>query len=90
MPVAEMVTNDHSALKIRAFLEKFKRDDGKVFNNKNVIPQQITTDYSKAIILAIIREFNNESLVMFLKRAYRLLHKNGTEEDFVLTIPHVG
>jgi hypothetical protein len=34
IPVAEMVTNDHSALNIRGFLEKVKRDGGKVFNGK--------------------------------------------------------
>ncbi len=90
IPVAEMITNDHSALNIRGFLEKFKRDDGKVFSGKDVIPRQITTDYSKAIILAVLREFNNESLLLFFTRAYRLLRKEGTSEDFKLTIPHVG
>ena len=90
VPVAEMITNDHSAINIRGFLEKFKRDDGRVFNGKEVIPRQITTDYSKAIILAVLREFNNESLLLFFTRAYRLLRKEGTGEDFKLTIPHVG
>ena len=33
-----MVTNDHSALNIHGFLEKFKRDDEKVFNGKHIIP----------------------------------------------------
>ena len=89
IPVAEMITNDHSAMNIRAFLEKFKRDDGKVFG-KDVIPRQVTTDYSKAIILAILREFNNESLLLFFNRAHRLLRREGTEEDLKLTTPHVG
>mgnify|MGYP002803810279 CR=1 FL=1 len=90
IPVAEMVTNDHSALKIRGFLEKLKRDDGKVFHGKDVTPHQITTDYSKAIILAVLREFNNESLTSFFTRAYRLMRREGTDEDVKLTIPHVG
>ena len=88
IPAAEMITNDHSAMNIRAFLEKFKRDEGKVFG-KDVIPRQVTTDYSKAIILAILQEFNNKSLLLFFNRAHRLLRR-GTEEDFKLTIPHVG
>ena len=29
IPVAEMITNDHSALNIRRFIEKFKRNDRK-------------------------------------------------------------
>jgi hypothetical protein len=67
--VAEMVTNDHSALNIRGFLEKFKRDGGKVFNGKELIPRRITTDYSKAIILAVLREFSNESLLLFCNKS---------------------
>ena len=89
IPVAEMITNNHSAMNIRGFLEKFKGDDAKVFG-RDVIPRQVTTDYSKAIILAILREFNNESLLLFLNRAHRLLCREGTSEDLKLTTPHVG
>ncbi len=72
IPVAEMRMNNHSALNIREFLEKFKRDDRKVFSGKDVIPRQITTDYSKAIIFAVLREFNNESLLLFFTRATKV------------------
>ena len=34
LPIAEMVTSDHSAPNIRTFLERFKRDESKVFNGR--------------------------------------------------------
>ena len=38
LPIAEMVTSDHSAHKICTFLERFKRDESKVFNGRVTIP----------------------------------------------------
>lgn len=40
--------------------------------------------------MAILREFNNESLHNYFARALRLLNKEGKNEDYKLTIPHVG
>ena len=76
LPVAEMVTNDHTAPNIRTFLERFKRNEAKIFNGRQAMPRQVNTDYSKAIILAVLREFNNESLEAFLARAFPLLTKD--------------
>ena len=41
-------------------------------------------------MLAVLREFNNESLRDFFERAFRILNKKGLENDFSLTVPHVG
>ena len=34
MPVAEMITNDHSAPSIHTFIEQFRRDEGVIFKGK--------------------------------------------------------
>ena len=39
--------------------------------------------------MAVLREFNNESLCVFFQRAFRILNKNGLENDFSLAVPHV-
>ena len=90
LPVTEMLTNDHSASSIRAFVERFKRDESNIFKGKVTTPRQVNTDYSKAIILAVLKEFNGESLNDFLNRACRLLRKEANEVDYHLMVPHVG
>ena len=64
LPVAE-ITSDNSAPSIRAFVERFRRDESKLFNGKATMTRQVNTDYSRAITLAVLREFN-EPLEMFL------------------------
>ena len=43
MPVAEMITNYHSAPSIRTFIERFRRDEGAIFKGKPQIPSQMNT-----------------------------------------------
>ena len=90
LPVAEMVTSDQSAGNIRTFIEKFRRDESCLYNGHMSGPRQINTDYSRAILLAVLKEFNNETMVNFLARAFRIVNRRGLETDFTLTILHVG
>ena len=90
MPVAEMITNDHSAPSIRVFIERFRRDESKIFKGRQQIPLQMNTDYSKAIILAALKEFNCESLQDFLIRVFKILQMEASNEDFKFMVPHVG
>ena len=50
----------------------------------------MNTDYSKAIILAALRELNGESLEQFLIRVFRILKKNASTEDLQFMVLHVG
>jgi ubiquitin C-terminal hydrolase len=88
--VAEMLTSDQSTGNIRFFIERFRREESRIFNGRLTAPRQLNTDYSRAILLAVLKEFNNETLQTFFQRAFRILHKRGSEQDFELTIPHVG
>ena len=90
LPVAEMVTSDQSAGNIRAFFERFRRDESRLYSAHMSMPRQINTDYSRAIQLAMLKEFNNETMVDFLARAFRIVTRSGSKTDLMLTIPHVG
>ena len=90
LPVAEMVTSDQSAGNIRAFIERFQRDESRLYSGHMSMPRQINTDYSRAILLAMLKEFNNETMVDFLARAVRIVTRSGSKTDLMLTIPHVG
>ena len=90
VPVAEMVTSDQSTGNIRTFLERFRRDESRIYSGRLTSPRQLNTDYSRAILLAVLKEFNNETMETFLQRAFRILTKRGSKKDFELTIPHVG
>ena len=90
LPVAEMVTSDQSAGNIRTLIERFRRDKSRLYNDHMSGPRQINTDSSQAILLAVLKEFNNETMVNFLARAFRIVNRRGLETDFTLTIPHVG
>ena len=90
VPVAEMITTDQRACNIRMFLDNFRRDECKTFTGQITSQRQLNCDYSRAILLAVLREFNNENLCDFFERAFRILNKFGLEKDFTLTIPHVG
>ena len=90
VPVAEMITNDHSSGNIGSFIKRFRRDESRIYNGRLTSPRQVNIDYSRAILLAVLKEFNNETLETFFQRAYRILNQKGTKSDFELTIPHVG
>ena len=90
VPVAEMITTDQRACNIRTFLDNFRQDESKTFSGRITSPRQLNCDYSRAILLAVLREFNNENLSNFFERAFRILNMNGLQKDFTLTIPHIG
>ena len=55
LPVVEMVTNDQSAGNIRAFIKRFRRDESCLYNGQMSFPRQVNTDYSGAILLAVLK-----------------------------------
>ena len=75
---------------IHTFIEQFRRDEGVIFKGKLHTPHQFNTDYSKAIILAALRELNGKSLEQFLIRVFRILKKNASTEDLQFMVLHVG
>ena len=90
LPIAEMITSDHSATNIRAFLERLKRDESRVFNGRVTMPRQVNTDYSKAIILAVLRELNDETIEAFLNRSFRIVNKKADKQELTKMNPHIG
>ena len=64
--VAEMITSDQSLGNICTFIEKFRHDKSRIYNGRLTSPRQLNTDYSRAILLAMLKKFNNETLETFL------------------------
>jgi hypothetical protein len=88
--VPEMIMSDHSSGNICAFIERFGRDESRIYSGWLTSPRQLNTDYSRAILLAVLKEFNNETLETFLQRAFRIMNRRGMTRDYELTIPHAG
>ncbi len=65
VPVAEMVTSNQSTGNIRTFLERFWRDESRIYSGQLTSPRQLNTHYSRAILLVVLKEFNNETLKTF-------------------------
>ena len=80
VPVAEMISNDHTVPSILHFLNKFKhaltKRKGKVAN-----PKRIETDYSFPMINSVLLCFNNESIGKYLCRAWNVLNFTYTKKQ---------
>ncbi|XP_046844891.1 uncharacterized protein LOC124438735 [Xenia sp. Carnegie-2017] len=89
-PVAEMITSDHTTGNIHSFLERFRRDESKLYRGNLSSPRQVNTDYSRALLMAVLQESNNESRAAFFKRAFRIVNGRSLDNDLALIVPHVG
>lgn len=70
IPVAEMLTTDHSTANIISFLMKFLRDVGRVCTSVKT-PSQIEIDMSWAMIHATCKAFNSISIDHYLVEAWK-------------------
>ena len=72
--IIEYITTNHNIFSIRQPLMKLRELEFQIFR-QNATPQLIVTDYSKAIIQAVLLEFNKESLHEYLNRTFRITEK---------------
>ena len=89
MPVAEYLTSSHSMTSIQSFLAKFREMERSIKSGKNACPKLFVTDQSLAIILAILKEFCNESLEDYMERTYRIATNSASEEDLAKSLLHL-
>jgi hypothetical protein len=78
----EFITTCHKSTWITNILQTFKMDIGKL-TNKFPKPSVVVTDFSYALINAVMTTFNEMTLQQYLKTTYRFL----TSPDAVL---HTG
>ena len=89
IPVAELITNDHTVLSLSYFMETFRRAEGLVFGFSSITnPLQFIIDRSMVLLLSILHVYNSESLQDYLERTFRIVTGSGTVKDFGKVSPH--
>lgn len=83
VPVAEMISADQTTATILHWLTCLRRDFFKLFQ-KHLKPQKVETDFSWAMIHAIIQAFNTITVQEYLKICFQLCQENGKVEMTVL------
>ena len=79
-----MATSGQSAGNIHVLIERFQQDESHLYSGHMSMP------YSHAILLAVLEDFNNETIVDFSARAFRIVTRSGSKTDLTLTIPNDG
>ena len=89
-PIAliEHITTSHNIFSIRRMLSNLKEAEYKIFK-KNAKPKLIITDYSKAMIQAVLMELSGETLEAYLKRSYRIVFNKCQPDDFDRMFIHI-
>ena len=88
IPVAEMLTNDHTTINIGYFLQRMSSDYCKVIG-KELQPQKVEVDFSWAMIHAAILAFNKTEVVTYLQESWKLT-SGASEEHFKFkTVVHL-
>ena len=62
----------------------------KLYRGNLSSPRQVNTDYSRALLMTVLQEFNNESMPAFFKMAFQDSQWKKSYNDLALTVPHVG
>ena len=75
LAVAEMVSAEHSALAISTFIARFRRAESLIYNYKQIIPRTVVIDRSLVLLIAFLKEYNNETVKDFINRAFKLVTK---------------
>lgn len=73
LPACEFLTTKHSATWLSCMLEIFCEDAKLVNGRKYARPKFVVTDFSFALIYAILQAFNKMPLVEYLKFAYTVM-----------------
>ena len=60
VPVAEMITNDHSSGNIRSFI---RRDESRIYNGRLTSPRQVNIDYSRTI-QGVLKKLNRFEIAL--------------------------
>jgi len=90
LSVAELIASRHNVPTIQHFLQSFRYAEGLLFGHSNIrTPMQIVSEQGKAILLACLQEFNKETVLTFLERAWRIVNHKANAKDITLMTPHI-
>ena len=90
IPVLEMLSTDQHASEIKHFLARFVNAITTNRQLAHVIPQRIETDFSWALIQAVLYAFNAEDCKAYLKRSWKIVHRGRKAQELKgKTYPHL-
>ena len=72
IPISELISSRQTADSTGLMIRKLK-ERSKYLGLKVATPSLLMSDFSMAIIIACLREFNNKSYEEFLERGYRIV-----------------
>ena len=72
IPLAECLSNDHHSCKIRHFLERLIVH--LIANSSSYMSRRIETDFSWAILQAVVGSFNSQDLLSYLYWAWSVIN----------------
>lgn len=76
IPVLEFISTDHRGFSIRHKLDTFLAEVRKLNNGRPALPRVVVTDFSYALINAVLDACNTMTLTAYLKATYQLLLSN--------------
>ena len=71
-PVAEMLSSSHTKVTVEHFLNSIVHQLQKISTGR-VIPSVVETDFSWALIQAVLQSVNHQDIVMYLRLAWKVL-----------------
>ena len=84
----EHITSEHNILSFRQPFLTFKKTELKLFGNCKV-PSRIVTDFSKAMIQAVLQEYLGANITQYLSRMFRITKEINPDEENTTTRLHV-
>ena len=87
LPVAVMISSDQTQPTADYWMSRFRNDKKKIYEASRLSQSvQINSDRAMVFVVTTMRIFNNETLVMFLKRSWKILHGIATLTELQLTV----
>ena len=88
IPVAEMLSSNHTNVEITHFLHKWSYDVKLVLNHE-ICPDHIEVDFSWAMLHSICKIFNKEQLVDYLDACWYFVHNSQSNFDKKRSVLHI-
>ena len=90
LPVASMMTCDHTAASITNFLYTFQQSEAKLYGYSSITqPPLLMIDGSPVLLKSVLCVFNLENVLNFHKRCYRIVMGTALDGDLKLTNVHL-
>ena len=84
-----MISSDQTQPTAEYWISRFRNGEKKIYGASRLSqPVQINSDRAMVFVVTAMRVFNNETLVMFLERSWKILPGIATLKELQLTVIH--